>query len=83
MGQLNIKSDRAEELVSRLAALTGESKTQVVITALEEKLSRMEAERRAKIEALKALGERVRASTPPHLRTSDHADLYDERGLPK
>ncbi|WP_372618199.1 type II toxin-antitoxin system VapB family antitoxin [Falsiroseomonas sp.] len=83
MGQLNIKSDRAEELASRLAALTGESKTQVVITALEEKLARMQAERQAKIEALKALGARVRAATPPHLRTSDHSDLYDEDGLPR
>jgi antitoxin VapB len=83
MGQLNIKSDRAEELVSRLAALTGESKTQVVITALEEKLARMEAERQAKIQALKALGARVRAATPAHLRTSDHSDLYDENGLPR
>jgi antitoxin VapB len=83
VGQLNIKSDRAEELASRLAALTGESKTQAVVTALEERLARMEAERSAKIQALKALGQRVRAATPPHLRTSDHSDLYDEHGLPK
>ena len=83
MGQLNIKSDRAEELVSRLVALTGESKTQAVVAALEERVGRMEAERSAKIEAIKALGARVRAATPAHLRTSDHSDLYDESGLPK
>jgi antitoxin VapB len=83
MGQLNIKSDRAEELVSRLVALTGESKTQAVVAALEERVGRMEAERSAKIEAIKALGARVRAATPAHLRTSDHSDLYDENGLPK
>ena len=83
MGQLNIKSDRAEELVSRLVALTGESKTQAVLAALEERVGRMEAERSAKIEAIKALGARVRAATPAHLRTSDHSDLYDESGLPK
>jgi len=83
MGQLNIKSDRAEALASRLASLTGESKTQVVVTALEERLARMEAEHGAKIRAVKALGARVRAATPAHLRTSDHSDLYDEHGLPK
>jgi antitoxin VapB len=83
MGQLNIKSDRAEELVSRLVALTGESKTQAVVAALEERVGRMEAERSAKIAAIKALGARVRAATPEHLRTSDHSDLYDESGLPK
>ena len=83
MGQLNIKSDRAEELVSRLVALTGESKTQAVVAALEERVGRMEAERAATIEAIKALGARVRAATPAHLRTSDHSDLYDENGLPK
>jgi antitoxin VapB len=83
MGQLNIKSDKAEDLVSRLVALTGESKTQAVVTALEERLARMEAERRTKIEDLKALGARVRAATPLHLQTSDHSDLYDEHGLPQ
>jgi antitoxin VapB len=83
MGQLNIKSDRAEELVSRLVAMTGESKTQAVVAALEERIGRMEAERSAKIAAIKALGARVRAATPVHLRTSDHSDLYDENGLPQ
>jgi antitoxin VapB len=83
MGQLNIKSERAEELVSRLVALTGETKTQAVVVALEERLSRMEQARGARIAALKALGERVRAATPPQLRTSDHSDLYDEDGLPR
>ena len=93
MGQLNIKSDRADELVSRLIALTGESKTQAVVSALEERLARVERQaaeppaRRpdyeARLQAIREIGERVRAMTPPHLRSSDHADLYDENGLPK
>jgi hypothetical protein len=49
MGQLNIKSDRADDLVSRLVALTGESKTQAVVTALEERLARMEQGREAEL----------------------------------
>lgn len=93
MGQLNIKSDRADELVSRLVALTGESKTQAVVAALEERLARVEQARsepparrpdyEQRLRAIREIGERVSAMTPPRLRTSDHRDLYDENGLPK
>jgi len=92
MGQLNIKSERADELVSRLVAMTGESKTQAVVKALEERVARLEQpggaqparhpdyEKRMKL--MEELAARVTAATPPHLRTSDHSDLYDENGLP-
>ncbi len=92
MGQLNIKSARADELVSRLVALTGESKTQAVVSALEERLARVEAEQakpqrhpdyEKRMALMREIGAKVRALTPPHLRTSDHSDLYDENGLPK
>lgn len=93
MGQLNIKNDRADELVSRLVAMTGESKTQVVVTALEQRLARVEQERaqaaplrpdyEERLRIIREIGARVSAMTPPHLRTSDHSDLYDENGLPK
>lgn len=39
---LNIKNSRAEELVGRLARLTGRSKTQAVIVALEHELARLD-----------------------------------------
>ncbi|WP_137181502.1 type II toxin-antitoxin system VapB family antitoxin [Roseomonas sp. AR75] len=93
MGQLNIKSDRADELVSRLVALTGESKTQAVVSALEERLARVEKEKGAapgrhpdyekRLKFMEELAAEVTAATPPHLRTSDHSDLYDENGTPK
>jgi antitoxin VapB len=93
MGQLNIKSDKADELVSRLIALTGESKTQAVVSALEERLARVEREcaehpaRRPdyeqRLQIIRDAARKIRALTPPHLRKSDHSDLYDENGLPK
>lgn len=92
MGQLNIKNDRADALVTRLVALTGESKTQAVVTALEERLARIEPapatpQRHPDYEKRMALIRQIQAEMreliPPHLRTSDHSDLYDENGLPK
>jgi hypothetical protein len=93
MGQLNIKSDRADELVSRLVALTGESKTQAVVAALEERLKRVEQEKAApparrpdyeeRLRIIREAADAISAMTPPHLRHSDHADLYDENGTPR
>ncbi|PWS37834.1 hypothetical protein DFH01_00505 [Falsiroseomonas bella] len=93
MGQLNIKSDRADELVTRLVALTGESKTQAVVTALRERLARVEQEKGARpgrhpdyekrLKIIREAADAISAMIPPHLRTSDHSDLYDENGLPK
>jgi hypothetical protein len=92
MGQLNIKSDKADELVSRLVALTGESKTQAVVS-LEERLARIEQAKAGppgrhpdyekRLKFMEALAAEVTAATPPHLRTSDHSDLYDENGTPR
>jgi hypothetical protein len=93
MGQLNIKSERAGQLVSRLVALTGESKTQAVVSSLEERLARVERERGEKpprrpdyeerLRIIREASEKISAMIPLHLRTSDHSDLYDENGLPK
>ena len=92
MGQLNIKSARADELVSRLVALTGESKTQAVVSALEERLARVEKDQakpqrhpdyEKRMALMREAAAEISAMLPPHLRTSDHFDLYDENGLPK
>lgn len=93
MGQLNIKNDRADELVSRLVAITGESKTQAVVTALEERLARIAPDRSEatprrpdyedRLRIIREISAQVSAAIPPHLRTSDHSDLYDENGVPK
>ncbi len=83
--QLNIKSDDAYALASRLSELTGESLTTAVTTALRERLEREErvrarAERSARLLAIAAdIRSHMQAPLPP----SDHRWLYDENGLPK
>ena len=86
MGQLNIKDEALIADARRLADELGTSVTGAVRAAVDAMLTQRDADkvakRAVKIEAVKELGARVRAATPPHLRTSDHADLYDKDGLP-
>jgi antitoxin VapB len=82
--QLNIKSEEAYGLASRLAELTGESLTAVVTKALKAELERQQRARdvEEKVERMLALGREISA----HLRvqiTSDHSCLYDEGGYPR
>jgi len=82
--QLNIKSEEAYRLASRLAELTGESLTLVVTKALEGELERVERQRdrRARLDHVMAIAKEIRA----HMRepvSSDTSWLYDENGLPK
>ncbi len=87
MGQLNIKDEALIADAKALAEEMGTSVTGVLregVRALrEQRRLRSEAERDAFVEELLAIGRRAAARIPPHLRTSDHSDLYDENGLPK
>jgi len=87
MGQLNIKDETLIAEAKELAALLGTSATGAVREAVHERLAREKAardqERERKVAAIMAIGQRVAALVPDHLRTSDHSDLYDENGLPK
>ena len=83
--QLNIKSEDAYRLASRLAELTGENLTTVVTKALRTELDREEKLRdKAALKArLLALADAISAEMPPDV-TSDHSWLYDdETGLPR
>ncbi len=83
--QLNIKNVEARALASELAALTGESLTEAVTTALRERLERerKSREREAKIEAMLAIGREIRAHMLEPASSADHAEIYDpETGLP-
>ena len=51
---LSIKTEEADRLARQLAGLTGESMTQAVTGALQERLQRLEAERRTRKGALAA-----------------------------
>ncbi|GEM_PF-969115 len=83
--QLNIKSEDAYRLASRLSELTGESLTAVVTRALRAELEREEnaRDRDARKVRLRAIAREVRAGLPPDM-TSNHDFLYDDAtGLPK
>jgi antitoxin VapB len=83
--QLNIKSEDAYRLASRLSQLTGESLTTVVTKALRTELDREQRRRdKAALRArLLALADEISADMPADA-TSDHSWLYDdETGLPR
>lgn len=84
---MNIKSPEAHALARQLAAVTGESVTAAVTTAVRERLERVTAMsddlvagRRQKISQLAA---EIRANAGPDA-WPDHGDLlYDAKGLPR
>jgi hypothetical protein len=71
-------------LASEISHLTGESLTAAVITALER---RLEAERQKRggttAEKILAFAKRFVQGIPPGICSADHADLYDEGGMPR
>jgi hypothetical protein len=84
LGQLNIKDDALIAEAKALAEEMGTSVTGVLregVRALREQRQR-DAEGDRFVEELLEIGRRVRATLPPGA-TSDHADLYDDDGLPR
>ena len=81
---LNIKNPRADELVAELVKLTGETKTQVVIGALQERLNRMHTEpsQKHQVEALRKIARECAALPVLDDRSPDEILGYDEDGLP-
>jgi antitoxin VapB len=82
---LNIKNKEAHELASRLSDLTGESMTEAVTKAVQERLERVLQERGGGLtKRLLAIGTDCAARLREPFQNVDHADLlYDEKGLPK
>ena len=80
---LNIKNKETHALAARVAALTGETMTDAVTTALRERLARLEETSPLAAELL-ALGRDCAARLREPWKSADHADLlYDERGVPR
>ncbi|MGE0667556.1 MAG: type II toxin-antitoxin system VapB family antitoxin [Sphingomonadales bacterium] len=79
---LNIKKEETHALASQVAELAGETLTQAVTVALQERLDRLQTRRDAdaKIRRVKQLLDQLGPIGP----VPDPDDfLYDERGLPK
>jgi antitoxin VapB len=81
---LNIKDPETDRLARRLAQLTGESITQAVRTAVEERLEREERHRgRPSVEDVLAIARRYASRPVLDDRPPDEIIGYDERGLPR
>jgi antitoxin VapB len=81
---LNIKDPETDQMVRRLANLTGENITQAVKTAVRERIEREERGRgKASFEELMAIARRIASRIDRDGRTADEIIGYDERGLPR
>jgi antitoxin VapB len=82
---LSIRDPETDRLARELAGLTGETMTQAIRRALEQRLQRERRVRRAReerlAEELNAIGRHC-ASLPELDPRSPEELLYDERGLP-
>lgn len=79
---LNIKDPEAYRLARSLADRTGESLTQVVVTALRDRFERENRKRRRAdlIEEMKEIAERVQAMPVRDPRSADEIIGYNEIG---
>ena len=81
---LNIKDSETHALAKRLASLTGESLTQAVKQAIEERLAQVEKSRRAVYLAdeLDRIALHCAGLPRRDRRSAEQIIAYDERGLP-
>ena len=82
---LNIRNKEAERLATELARRTGDTKTEAVVKALREKLSRVlkQRPRRRLADDLEEIAERCAQLPVLDRRSADEILGYDERGLPR
>ena len=80
--QINIKNQKARELVDQIVLRTGESVTEAVTAALEKRLRELTREER--LAKVRAISEKAGKLWVEPWKSMDHGDLlYDEWGLPK
>jgi len=79
---LNIKNRRAEELASQVAHETGETMTQAVIRALEERLERLQGRKAMPdvVERIQEIAKRCQALPDLDPRSPDEILGYDRTG---
>jgi hypothetical protein len=76
---------KVDALATELAAITGESTTDAVITALEQRLSRERSTvgGKSRAERMRAFLDQIADERNPDAPGSDLSWMYDENGLPK
>ena len=81
---LSIKNSDTEELARQVAEATGESITEAIKKSLQERMERLQKQRRQKqVEArLEEIVQRVRALPVLDKRSADEIIRYDEHGIP-
>ena len=81
---LNIRNNQTEKLAADLAKLTGESKTEAVKYALQDRLNKVKRQktRRSLTQRLNEIAQHC-AGLPILDKRSPEEMLYDEHGLPK
>lgn len=82
---LNLRNPEAEKLASELARQTGETKTEAVIKALQDRLDRVRRERakRPLIEELEEIASHCASLPVLDSRPADEILGYDQQGLPR
>lgn len=82
---LSIKNDDAERLARQVATETGESVTEAIRKALEERWNRLKTRRRSRLltSQLEDLLRRVDALPDLDSRPADEILGYDEHGMPR
>jgi antitoxin VapB len=80
---INIKNPETQALAHELAALTGESMTGAITTAVRERRDRVLAQRTTRVERMRAISEDCARRIPADLKAIPHGDLlYGPDGLP-
>lgn len=82
---LSIRNPRAEKLARQVAAESGESLTDAIINALEERLERLRGRRTAPevVEEIMKISHRCRVLPDRDQRSADEILGYDDKGLPR
>ncbi|MFM9856983.1 type II toxin-antitoxin system VapB family antitoxin [Pseudoxanthobacter sp. M-2] len=79
---LTIRDPEAERLAREIAAMTGETVPQVVLTALRERAARLQARDEALLTEVLAIGEHCASLPVLDERSSDAILGYGANGLP-
>jgi antitoxin VapB len=81
---MNIRNTETEKLAQAIVALTGETKTEAVTTALKERLEHLKRRRRRKrlADELDEIARHCASLPLRDRRTDDEIIGYDENGMP-